>query len=115
MSARRGIADDRAVAERARPPLHAALEPADHLALGDRGRGPLQSSRSSVDALDRAAGLSEFGERLRSSSRLDLVCAELRPPIGVVHDERPACHPVLCQTAKAAPMAPPASPAAACT
>ena len=65
------IADDRAVAERARAPLHAALKPADDLAVGDRrarcagrARPRPRSSRpcSPAPAISRAARCEQRGD-----------------------------------------------------
>ena len=82
------IADDRAVAERARAPFHAALKPADDLAVGDRrGRAPAQLCLVG-DRFDRAAGRRRSRSPCCDQQPRDLARAELRPPIGVVHHER---------------------------
>ena len=83
------IAQDRTVAKRARPPLHAALEPADHLALGDRLRGVTAERRLVGDALDRAARRIEVGAA-RGDRRGDLLRRGRRPPVGMIHHEMPA-------------------------
>ncbi len=81
------VADDRAVAERARAPFHAALEPADDPAVGDRGGG------ATLELAIRAFfhGASGGGDALAflSERRGDLVAPVMRAPIGVVHHERP--------------------------
>ena len=89
MSARRGIADDRAVAERPRPPFHAPLKPADDLAIGDRRRRSPAKLRLVRNVLDRAAGLVESRLCARRAASAMSSESELRPPIGVVHHERP--------------------------
>ena len=75
------VAEDRAVAERARPPLHAALEPADDLAVARCAAAVRrQSSASSVDALHRAAGGRELAARCaRAACAMSLV-AEFAVP-----------------------------------
>ena len=65
------IAQDRAVAERARSPFQAALEPADHLALGDRLRRAPAQGRLVGDALDGAARGVEIGAALGQRPRSD--------------------------------------------
>ena len=109
------IADDRAVAERARPPFHAALKPADDLAVGDRRGGAPAELGLVGDFLDRAAGRGDLRSRCAASSAAMSSASKLRAPIGVVHDEARARRRAGATRANAAPIAPPASPAAACT
>ena len=62
------IAHDRAVAERARPPFHAPLEPADDLAVGDCGGGAPAQLCLVRDFLDRAAGRLDLWFAVRQSA-----------------------------------------------
>ncbi len=90
MSARRGSREDRPVAKRARAPLHAALEPADDVTVGDRRGGAAAERVVVVDALDRATLPPRNPLRRAASSCRNRVVVELRTPVGVVH-RRAAC------------------------
>src|SRR5262245_21707337 len=67
------IGQDRPVAERSRAGLHSALEPADDLAGGDRGRGGVDDVGFPAEL---QPGLPQRG--------LDLLVGELRPEEDVV-------------------------------
>ena len=80
------IGQDRAVAQRPRSPLHAALEPAHDLAVGDGARDAGAQLVVIADDVDLAAGrrniVASFGER-----RFDRPSIEGGPEIGVIHRE----------------------------
>src|SRR5262245_4058266 len=82
------IADDRAIAERAWPPFHAALKPSDDLPLGDRHGRPSAQLCLVRNILDRATGRVDLGLP-GGHQHLDIARTELRTPISVVHYERP--------------------------
>ena len=71
------IAEDRAVAERARAELHAALEPADDLVLG---QAPSPSGRQRL-----GSSSSRTSRRSLSSRRSISACVKSRAEIGAVH------------------------------
>ena len=78
------VADDAAIAQRARAPLHAALEPADHLATGDGGG-------SSLPLPPAGEGWGEGGCGFTASplfkQAADLRVGEVGAPVSVVHEE----------------------------
>ena len=82
------IAEDRAVAEGARTPLHPTLEPAEDSALGDRRRGAPAELIFVMDCLDRTTRLHNLRTALGEEPR-DLGRRKLRTPECVVHDKRP--------------------------
>src|SRR5208282_2768166 len=73
-------------AEGARTPLHAPLEPADHLAVGDRLGGLAAELGLALRRADHAA-LAEDILLARGEGRRELAMSEVRAPIGVIHDE----------------------------
>ena len=75
---RAGIAEDRAAAQRARAELHAALEPADRLAVGQR----LGADIRSFSVVGRVAKAGTHGGRVAFRSR---------PGCNPVRDKRLAC------------------------
>ena len=79
------VAQDRAVAERARAPLHATLEPADDLAVGDAQGGQAAELVGIFDPADRAAGGLEGGPVVRDLG-FDGAVLERGAEEGVVHD-----------------------------
>src|SRR2546421_6674422 len=81
-----GIADNRAVAERTRTPLQSTLKPADDLAVGD-GSGRAPAKLPLLGNFLHPAGRRSEVRTLRGKERCNFVSRELRPPIGVVHDE----------------------------
>ena len=88
MSARRGIGEDAAVAERAGAPLHPALEPADDLALGEALGGPAAERLVVAELGDAQPCRAELGATRVERPPHGRV-AERRPPVAVVHDEAP--------------------------
>ncbi len=78
------VAEDGAVAERARPPFHAALEPADDAPVGDRRGGDAAELALVVAAPPLAAAGAQL-VRPRLQQRLDLGRCGLRTDVGVRH------------------------------
>src|SRR6185312_3472077 len=76
------IAEDRAISERARTPLHAPLKPADHLALRDLLRDARAQRGRVGHMLCATARALEVAVALRDGG-LDLAIAVLRTPVRV--------------------------------
>src|SRR6185295_15172682 len=70
------VAENRARAERARAELHAALEPAERRAFGERACAGADQ-RPVVQRLEHRAGATQ--------AALDLLGAELRPEVAAAH------------------------------
>src|SRR5262249_18128972 len=81
-----GIAYDGTIAECARTPFHAALEPSYDFAVGNRG-GSATAELCLLDKVfDRAARRHHL-RAPRRKQRCDLVRAEVGAPIRVIHDK----------------------------